>query len=53
MNDMDEVDEDGLKQNGARGVVKVDKTNLQVIIGTEVEFVADAMRSQHPDSNAE
>ncbi len=53
MNDMDEVDEDQLKQNGARGVVKVDKTNLQVIIGTEVEFVADAMRTQDPDSTVE
>ncbi|SFM21158.1 N-acetylglucosamine-specific PTS transporter subunit IIBC [Salibacterium qingdaonense] len=45
MNDMDQVDEDRLKRNGAKGVMKVNNTNLQIIVGTDVEFVADAMRN--------
>ncbi|RSL32178.1 PTS N-acetyl glucosamine transporter subunit IIABC [Salibacterium salarium] len=45
MNDMNRVDEARLKQNGAKGVMKVDNRNLQIIIGTEVEFIADAMRN--------
>ncbi|TKD67700.1 N-acetylglucosamine-specific PTS transporter subunit IIBC [Pseudalkalibacillus hwajinpoensis] len=44
MNDMSKVDEAELKRHGARGVVKVSNRNLQIIVGTDVEFVADAMR---------
>ncbi len=44
MNDMSKVDEAELKRYGARGVVKVNNRNLQIIVGTDVEFVADAMR---------
>lgn len=44
MNDMSLVDEAELKRHGARGVVKVNNRNLQIIVGTDVEFVADAMR---------
>ncbi|MBN8208835.1 PTS transporter subunit EIIC [Bacillus sp. NTK071] len=44
MNDMSKVDEAELKRHGARGVVKVNNRNLQIIVGTDVEFVADAMR---------
>jgi N-acetylglucosamine PTS system EIICBA or EIICB component len=42
--DMANVDETALKKHGARGVVKAGKNNLQVIVGTNVEFVADAMK---------
>ncbi|MFC4617457.1 N-acetylglucosamine-specific PTS transporter subunit IIBC [Camelliibacillus cellulosilyticus] len=42
--DMALVDENALKRHGARGVVKTGKKNLQVIVGTTVEFVADAMK---------
>ncbi|MFD2705788.1 N-acetylglucosamine-specific PTS transporter subunit IIBC [Salibacterium lacus] len=45
MHDMDKVDENRLKRNGAKGVMKVNNTNLQIIVGTDVEFVADAMRN--------
>lgn len=42
--DMDKVDDSSLKAHGAKGVMKLNKTNLQIIVGTEVEFVADAMK---------
>jgi PTS system N-acetylglucosamine-specific IIC component len=42
--DSEIADSAAIKHHGAHGVVKVNKTNLQVIIGTDVEFVADAMR---------
>ncbi|MBT2657647.1 PTS transporter subunit EIIC [Bacillus sp. ISL-18] len=42
--DMDQVRDSSLKSHGAKGVMKLNKTNLQIIVGTEVEFVADAMK---------
>lgn len=42
--DMDKVQENSLKAHGAKGIMKLSKTNLQIIVGTEVEFVADAMK---------
>jgi PTS system N-acetylglucosamine-specific IIC component len=42
--DMDKIDEGALKTHGAKGIMKMSKTNLQVIVGTEVEFVADEMK---------
>src|SRR3954471_18452907 len=39
--DMDKVRDSSLKSHGAKGVMKLNKTNLQIIVGTEVEFVAD------------
>ncbi|MGY4688719.1 N-acetylglucosamine-specific PTS transporter subunit IIBC [Salibacterium sp. K-3] len=53
MNDMNKVDEDRLKRNGAKGVMKVSNTNLQIIVGTDVEFVADAMRHNQSAGTAE
>ena len=44
INDMAKVDESALKMHGAKGTMKLNKTNLQIIVGTEVEFVADAMK---------
>ncbi|MBA2174211.1 PTS transporter subunit EIIC [Halobacillus locisalis] len=46
MNDRDQIDEAALKRNGARGVMKMGKNNLQVIVGTSVEFVAEAMKKR-------
>ncbi|RSL35261.1 PTS N-acetyl glucosamine transporter subunit IIABC [Salibacterium salarium] len=46
IDDMNQIDEDRLKRHGAKGVMKVDNKNLQIIVGTDVEFVADAMRNQ-------
>ncbi|MDQ0198710.1 N-acetylglucosamine-specific PTS transporter subunit IIBC [Neobacillus ginsengisoli] len=42
--DMEKVKDASLKAHGAKGVMKLNDTNLQVVVGTEVEFVADAMK---------
>ncbi|MFD2618633.1 glucose PTS transporter subunit IIA [Terrilactibacillus laevilacticus] len=40
------ADDHMLKKHGAHGVVKLNKKNIQVIVGTNVEFVADSMKKQ-------
>ena len=35
-----------LKQTGARGVMRINKTNVQVIIGPSVEFLVEAMKDR-------
>ncbi|NUH83858.1 PTS transporter subunit EIIC [Bacillus firmus] len=42
--DMEKVQESALKAHGAKGIMKLSKTNLQIIVGTDVEFVADEMK---------
>ncbi len=42
--DISKVDEQKLKQIGSKGVIKLSQQELQVIVGTDVEFVANAMR---------
>lgn len=49
--DVDQVDEKMLKQTGARGVMRINKTNVQVIIGTSVEFLAEAMKNRLKKGN--
>ncbi|SDH26895.1 PTS system N-acetylglucosamine-specific IIB component, Glc family /PTS system N-acetylglucosamine-specific IIC component, Glc family [Alteribacillus persepolensis] len=49
IHDMDKINEEKIKQNGARGVMKVNNTDYQIIVGTDVEFVADAMRNKQPN----
>lgn len=49
--DADQVDEKTLKQTGARGVMRISKTNVQVIIGTSVEFLAEAMKDRLKKGN--
>ena len=44
--DANVVDDKTLKQTGARGVMRISKTNVQVIIGTSVEFLAEAMKER-------
>ena len=44
--DMTKIDEALLKQAGSKGVIKTGKDTLQVVIGTTVQQVADAMRKQ-------
>ncbi|WP_341302590.1 N-acetylglucosamine-specific PTS transporter subunit IIBC [Lysinibacillus sp. FSL H8-0500] len=44
--DANKVDDKTLKQTGARGVMRISKTNVQVIIGTSVEFLAEAMKER-------
>ncbi|MBS4196295.1 N-acetylglucosamine-specific PTS transporter subunit IIBC [Lederbergia citri] len=47
--DMDKVQDNALKAHGAKGISKLSKTNLQVVVGTDVEFVADAMKKMDMD----
>ena len=49
--DANVVDEKTLKQTGARGVMRISKTNVQVIIGTSVEFLAEAMKERLKKGN--
>ncbi|WP_338838018.1 N-acetylglucosamine-specific PTS transporter subunit IIBC [Kurthia gibsonii] len=46
LKDSEKVDEKELKKYGARGVMKISKTNVQVIIGTSVEFLAEAIKNR-------
>ncbi|WP_251844381.1 N-acetylglucosamine-specific PTS transporter subunit IIBC [Enterococcus durans] len=41
--DTDKVDQEKIKQTGIPGVKVIDKTNIQVVVGTQVQFVADEM----------
>ncbi|WP_342387432.1 N-acetylglucosamine-specific PTS transporter subunit IIBC [Salinicoccus bachuensis] len=38
------IDEDQIKSSGAHGVAKPGKNNIQVVVGTEVEHVAEEMK---------
>ena len=44
VNDDSKVDEGELKSAGAHGVVRPGKNNIQVVVGTEVEHVAEEMK---------
>ena len=46
LNDTSKINEKTLKNYGARGVMKLSKTNAQVVIGTSVEFLAEAMKDR-------
>jgi PTS system N-acetylglucosamine-specific IIC component len=43
LDDTDKINKNAIKSAGAAGVNVLDKTNLQIIIGTEVQFTADAL----------
>ncbi|MFJ6267774.1 N-acetylglucosamine-specific PTS transporter subunit IIBC [Lysinibacillus xylanilyticus] len=49
--DVDQVDEKALKRTGARGIMRISKTNLQIIIGTSVEFLAEAIKDRLKKGN--
>ena len=42
--DYTDVDEKAIKSSGVSGVIRPSKTSVQVIIGTQVQHVADAMK---------
>ncbi|QPA33200.1 N-acetylglucosamine-specific PTS transporter subunit IIBC [Thermaerobacillus caldiproteolyticus] len=44
VNDMSKINESELKQLGAKGVIRLNQTDLQVVVGTDVEFVANEMK---------
>jgi PTS system N-acetylglucosamine-specific IIC component len=43
LKDTGTINEAAIKHSGAAGINKLDEHNLQIIIGTEVQFVADAL----------
>ncbi|MDV2884958.1 N-acetylglucosamine-specific PTS transporter subunit IIBC [Alkalihalophilus pseudofirmus] len=43
------IDENALKKSGARGVMRMSKSSIQVIVGTDVEFVSDKMKQMLKD----
>ncbi|WP_347862144.1 N-acetylglucosamine-specific PTS transporter subunit IIBC [Salimicrobium sp. PL1-032A] len=49
LEDRENVDEKMLKRQGARGVIHIGSKNLHVVVGTSVEFLAEAMRRQMKD----
>ncbi|MBM7703711.1 N-acetylglucosamine-specific PTS transporter subunit IIBC [Metabacillus iocasae] len=44
VNDAEQVDENDLKRLGAKGVIKLNKTDVQVVIGTQVESIANEIK---------
>ena len=44
--DMNKIDEDAIKAAGAKGIMKIGKNGLQVIIGLNVQSVADALKAE-------
>ncbi|NHM32350.1 N-acetylglucosamine-specific PTS transporter subunit IIBC [Neobacillus terrae] len=42
--DTSAINENELKRLGARGVIKLNKTDLQVVVGTDVEFVSNELK---------
>lgn len=45
------ADEKALKRHGAKGIMKISRTSIQVIIGTTVEFLGDAMKKRMQNGN--
>ncbi len=46
MKDTTKVNEKAIKAAGAAGVIRPGKTSVQVIIGTQVQFVADELAGE-------
>jgi N-acetylglucosamine PTS system EIICBA or EIICB component len=42
--DMSKVNETELKRLGAKGVIRLNQTDVQVVVGTDVEFVANELK---------
>lgn len=46
LEDSNKINESGLKSLGASGVLKATDTNIQVVVGTKAEFIADEIKKQ-------
>ncbi len=44
--DVEAIDEDGLKEMGATGVMKLGSKNIQVVVGTRAESIADRINAE-------
>lgn len=51
--DTAKVNQEAIKQTGVPGVKVIDQTNIQVIVGTQVQFVADEMTKLQQGSKGE
>lgn len=51
--DTAKVNQEAIKQTGIPGVKVIDQTNIQVIVGTQVQFVADEMTKLQQGSKGE
>ncbi|APX71123.1 N-acetylglucosamine-specific PTS transporter subunit IIBC [Companilactobacillus allii] len=51
LNDTGKINKNIIKSSGAAGTNVLDKTNIHIVIGTEVQFVADALKKLN-DENA-
>ncbi|SDX81972.1 PTS system, N-acetylglucosamine-specific IIC component [Salimicrobium album] len=49
MEDREKVDDKKLKREGARGVINIGSKNVHVVVGTSVEFLAEAIKKQMKD----
>ncbi len=38
------VNEEALKNAGAKGIIRLSESDLQVVVGTDVEFLADELK---------
>lgn len=50
--DMDKVNQDGIKKTGVPGVQQVSKNNLQIIVGTSVQAVAVALQKLYNEDKS-
>ncbi|KRK79749.1 N-acetylglucosamine-specific PTS transporter subunit IIBC [Companilactobacillus nodensis] len=50
--DTDKVDQATVKSSGAAGINILDKNNIQIVIGTEVQFVAGALNKLYKENAA-
>lgn len=46
VDDMEQVNEENIKQTGAHGVVKVDDHHVQIIVGPQANSVMNEFRKQ-------
>ena len=51
--DISLINEDNIKKTGAKGVVKVNKNNIQIIVGTEVVHVMKEFNALLSESASE
>ncbi|SFL37769.1 glucose PTS transporter subunit EIIB [Halanaerobium salsuginis] len=46
LNDTEQIDESALQRLGATGVLKANKNNAQVVVGTKAEMIADSIKKE-------
>ena len=44
MEDYEKINEKTIKSSGISGIIRPGKTSIQIIVGTQVQFVADELK---------